>query len=286
MNENEPRQTPTQEQADLDEFNTLIEWGASSEDAHKMIVQRRLAETARIAQYNDLVAAGRTPEEAMRVIYERAPEPDQDRESSMDTFHDLIRQGMSIEEASAKANGYTWSESNREEEAKPTEALDASRLNEIIREAYKLGTCIGREILITDHDRDQFRLIASRINTLTEPLKASLDWQHFMDLVDEGGSKGILLSFAAHEGTNVDKWCIDGGPDAKVKKVLRTDAQGNKAAGIQVPTNLFELYNVDSSVRSLLEFTRSDATLKGASARPLGMTLKILGRYMKKTQTA
>lgn len=191
-----------------------------------------------------------------------------------------------LNEMSMRAADKAESEFDAQQEAVGDDSseLDKKRLNELTRQALTPGTLFGKNIELTDHDKEQFKLIVSMAQTKLEPLYNDPDWQAFMKLVDEGDSKGVLLSMTSHEGSNIPTWCIDGGDDPAVKKVLRTTEHGT-AAGIQVPSRVYNLYHWHNTVKALKDYTtRTEATLKGTSAKPLGQALQQLASFVKQSE--
>lgn len=157
------------------------------------------------------------------------------------------------------------------------EELDRPRLNELIEESRRPGVYFGKGLELTDHDRHQFDLIATRVHAYLEPFYEQPDWKKFMALVREEDKKGALISFADHKNTNVPAWCVDGGENAVIEKILRQSEHGT-ANAIQVPSKLFKVYHWKNTVDKLEGNYRdkSNETIKGQSPRQLGNILKNL----------
>jgi hypothetical protein len=158
--------------------------------------------------------------------------------------------------------------------------LDTRRLNEIMLTALKPGMLFSRGLELTDYDRDQFQRVAAIIENRLAPHFKHPAWKKFEDLYEEGSSKGILLSFDTHEGTNVPMWCVDGGDDPVVKKVMRESEHG-RAAGIQVPHGIFNLYHWQITTEQLKGYiTTPNDLLKHRSTHPLGRDLNQLVNFV------
>ncbi|MBI2009300.1 hypothetical protein HYS84_02720 [Candidatus Saccharibacteria bacterium] len=161
--------------------------------------------------------------------------------------------------------------------------LDRVRLNEIIKTSMQPGVLFGRGLELSDDDREQLHRVVSVVGAKLEPHYEDPEWKRFMALVDEGVSKGVLISFVDQEGTNVPGWCINGGDDPEIKKILRKTESGEVPA-IQVPQKIFDLYHWQRTVGGLDRYiTTSNEGLKGTMARGLGEDLGHLAFYMKQT---
>lgn len=180
----------------------------------------------------------------------------------------------------------TWKDSGHDRSDKVHEPkLDKARLNEVMRASLETGVYFGKGLELTNHDKEQFELIASKVEAILEPMYEDPDWQAFMKLVDEGNTKGVLMAFTVHEGTDVPTWCVDGGNDSDVKKIIRRATDGSDAPGIQVPRKVFNLYHWQNTVKGLRRYaTFSNDGLKGTSTRYLGQTLKQLAGFVKKME--
>jgi len=160
---------------------------------------------------------------------------------------------------------------------------DRDRLNELTVAARQPGALLGRDVQLTDEDRQRLVAIADTVDERIAPFYDDPRWIKMSELIEEGGRKGVLTSFSTHPNTNVDTWLIDGGEEADVKKVLRQTDEGERPA-IEVPTGLFNAYHYRQTSKQLREFaTKSDDTLKGRSAKKLGFALLQLGSYTRKT---
>jgi hypothetical protein len=157
--------------------------------------------------------------------------------------------------------------------------LDTEALNRITRQALEPQVYFGKGLELTDYDREQLRVVVSQAKEALEPLYSDRRWEEFMELVDEGQEKGVLMGqFASHEGTMVPLWCIDGGPEATVRKA-RT--QTGRAA-IEVPSDVFNLYHWKITVESLQKHAdSSDEVLRGRSTKELGLSLINLAHLLK-----
>jgi len=168
----------------------------------------------------------------------------------------------------------------------PQPALDTVRLNELMQASLEPGVLFGRGVELTENDRNQFNQITANVEKVLDPMYQDADWQAFMALVDEGTKKGVLMSFAAHEGTSVPTWCVNGGEDPAVKKIMRT-SEGGSAPGIQVPDKIFNLYHWKNTNETLKQYVaRSNETLRGTSPKQLGQALKHLASFVKQTRAS
>ena len=121
--------------------------------------------------------------------------------------------------------------------------------------------------------------VAASAETILEPSYNDPDWAAFQALAQEGGDKGVLLSFTSHNGTNIPTWCVDGGQEAAVKKI-RTDA--GKAA-IEVPSKVYNLFHWTNTVKAVNEYAAaSNETLHGRAAKALGRDLQQLAHLIGK----
>lgn len=159
--------------------------------------------------------------------------------------------------------------------------IDRTRLNEIIKTTLQPGILFGRGIELTDHDRQQIERVADMVDAKLEPYLEDPDWKKFMTLVEEGNAKGVLISFTMQKGTNVPMWCVNGGDDPEVKKVMRPTDR-SEVAGIQVPQKIFDLYHWQNTLKRLNRYvTTSNEGLRGTSARYLGEDLRHLAHFVK-----
>jgi len=160
----------------------------------------------------------------------------------------------------------------------PLPELDRERLNALTTSASKVGACFGRDLTLSQADREQLLLVCAYTDQELAPYVASPEWQTFEALQQEGDQKGVLISFASHPGTNVPTWCIDGGDAAKVRKIR---ADGGRAA-IEVPTLIYNTFHwrlTSDLVRKCAD--SSDEMLRGGSTKYLGGDLRQLGRFLK-----
>lgn len=166
----------------------------------------------------------------------------------------------------------------------PSLGLDTARLNELARISAQPGVYFGKGLDLTDDDRRQFDIVATRVEDILKPAYEHPAWKAFMELVDEGSARGILMSFSPHEGTEVPTWCVDGGEDPEIKKVRRV-TDGKSAPGIQVPNNIFNLYHWHNTTESLRGYaSRSNETLRGTSPKPLSQALRHMAVFVKSSQ--
>jgi len=166
----------------------------------------------------------------------------------------------------------------------PLSDLDTARLNDLVRMSSESGVYFGKGLELADNDREQFDLVASRVEAELEPMYKDPDWEAFMKLVDEGSGKGVLMSFTTHKGTNVPTWCVDGGDDPAVKKIMRSTDK-DSVPGIQVPHKIFNLYHWQKTTEILRGYiTRSNESLSGTSPRTLGQVLRSLAAFVKHTE--
>lgn len=163
------------------------------------------------------------------------------------------------------------------------EQADRDRLNELTIAARRPGALLGRDVQLSDEDRQRFVAIADAVDERIAPIYEDADWIKMNQLIEEGIGKGVLQAYSTHRNTSVDTWLMDGGKGADVKKVRHQTDNGEKA-GIEVPTGLFNAYHWQNTSQSLRELaTKSDDTLKGRSARSLGFALWQLGSYIQTT---
>ncbi len=166
----------------------------------------------------------------------------------------------------------------------PITDLDTARLNELVRASSEPGVYFGKGLELTDHDREQFDLIATKVETDLEPMYKDPSWEVFTNLADEGRTKGVLQSQTWHEGTTVPTWCVDGGDDPTVKKIMRSTDDG-PMPGIQVPHKVFNLYHWQLTADLLRVYiTRSNEVLRGTAPAQLGHALRHLATFVKHTQ--
>jgi len=164
--------------------------------------------------------------------------------------------------------------------------IDREKLNIITQKAFEPGVYFGKGLELTMQDRAQFELVLSKGEVMLETLYEDPDWKIFLNLVDEGSKKGVLMSFTNHKDTNVPTWCVDGGEKAEVRKIRRTDGTGQSAPAIEVPTRIFNLYHWHNTLETLRGYaTRSDEFLRGTSPKPLGQALYNLVHLIGKTET-
>ncbi len=163
------------------------------------------------------------------------------------------------------------------------EQADRDRLNELTLAARRPGALLGRDVQLSDEDRQRFVAIADAVDERIAPIYEDPDWIKMNQLIEEGIGKGVLQAYATHQNTSVDTWLMDGGKGADVKKVRRQTDIGEKA-GIEVPTGIFNAYHWQNTSQQLRELaTKSDDTLKGRSARSLGFALWQLGSFIQTT---
>lgn len=163
------------------------------------------------------------------------------------------------------------------------EQADRDRLNELTLAARRPGALLGRDVQLSNEDRERFVAIADTVDERIAPIYDDPRWVKMNELIEEGTKKGVLFSFITHENTNVDTWLVDGGDDAKVKKTLIHTDKGD-TPGIEVPTGIFNAYHWQNTSQQLRELaTKSDDTLKGRSARSLGFALWQLGSFIQTT---
>lgn len=160
----------------------------------------------------------------------------------------------------------------------PIPELNPDILNDITRSALVRGALFGRGVDLTEQNRAQLLLVADRAGALLESQYEDPQWKRFEQLIDEGRRKGALTSFGFQPDTNVPPWCIDGGPDAPVRKAL-TEAG---TAAIEVPSSVFNLYHWTLTIRSLRSYaTTSSETLFGRSAKGMGRDLYQLSHLLR-----
>jgi hypothetical protein len=153
--------------------------------------------------------------------------------------------------------------------------LDRDRLRELTEQVRQPFARFGKEVVLTEHDRFQFDLIAKAARGHLEPFKKEdQDWKDFERLVHKNPD---LISFAHQEGTFVPGWCIDGGENAAVKEVsIQAASGGDPVLGIQVPSKVFNAFHWQVMVENLEVGFRdySNDTLEGRSTAELGKILQ------------
>lgn len=163
------------------------------------------------------------------------------------------------------------------------QVIDRDRLNFLTSRCLEGGVCFGRDVQLDAIDRKQFEAISQYMREVIRPQMETEEWGQFQALIEEGGEKGILLSFVAHEGTRVPTWCINGGPDAETKKVLWGD--NHDRPGIQVSERVYKTYDILNHIKSLEQYINSsDDTIKGRATKDLGEILLRLGQFVNKFQ--
>jgi len=161
----------------------------------------------------------------------------------------------------------------------PQPELDRALLNDVMSRALTPGTLFGRGLDLSERDREQFSVVVGLAENKLAPNYEDPEWQAFQALVQEGSDKGVLMSFASQEGSNVPSWCVNGGESATVKKIRLADS-GTPA--IEVPAKIFNLFHWQITTESLSKYiTSSNDTLKGRMTKYLGQDLQQLSQLLK-----
>ena len=158
--------------------------------------------------------------------------------------------------------------------------LNRELISDLAKRTSITGACFGRDIVLTQGEREQVTLIADMAQVPLDTSAALLtkELTTYEALLQEGTEKGVLLSMVSHQNTRVPTFIVDGGESAVVKKVLRDDAR----PGIQVPTQLFWLIHWKNTVAALKGYGTngvSDETLCGRSTKSLATALTQIGYY-------
>jgi hypothetical protein len=119
--------------------------------------------------------------------------------------------------------------------------LDRERLRELTEQSRnrKPAPLIGRDVIVSEHDRLQFDLIAQATRRYLEPfIKNDPDWKALERLLAENSHK--MHSFAPQEKHSlVSLTYVDGGKGAEVKEI--EPSAGNEGGfRIQVPTKVLD----------------------------------------------
>lgn len=174
-----------------------------------------------------------------------------------------------------------------EHETPNPESLNRDRLNKLTQQALAPGSLFGKDLELTEQDRQQFQVIADRADAALASHYEDPAWQEYERLAQEGGDKGVLTSFSYHQGLRVPTWCVDGGEgdDVAVKKVLIASPNSDdKRPGIEVPSRVFNLVHWTNTINSLRSYVRqSNDTVKGRSTKDLGDALHGLGVLLNGT---
>lgn len=134
----------------------------------------------------------------------------------------------------------------------------------------------GKEFNLDNDKREQLKIIAQIVKNFLESKKQDSRWTKLQELMKERQKKGFSGGFIFPPS-----WLIDGGTDATVQKIKLADG----GAGIQVPSEIYNLYYWDRTVDDLNETVveQSDNALKDRSAKHLNKTLVELSSFFKES---
>lgn len=159
--------------------------------------------------------------------------------------------------------------------------LNRELIGDLAKRTSITGSCFGRDIVLTQGEREQVTLIADMAQVPLDTSAALLtkELTTYEALLQEGTEKGVLLSMVSHQNTRVPTFIVDGGEGAVVKKVLRSDSR----PGIQVPTQLFLLIHWQKTIDALNSYGIrgiTNETLNGRSTKDLATALNQIGHYL------
>lgn len=154
--------------------------------------------------------------------------------------------------------------------------LDRGLLRKIVEETTGVQEVrYGKEFNLDNDKREQLRTAAQIVKNFLESKKQDSRWTKFQKLMEEGQKRGLIMDFKFPPA-----WLVDGGKDAEVQKIKLADGR----AGIQVPSEIYNLYYWDARADELSEEAEtSDNMLKGRSAKHLNKNLVELSGFFKES---
>lgn len=99
--------------------------------------------------------------------------------------------------------------------------LNRELISDLAKRTSITGACFGRDIVLTQDEREQVTLISDMAHVPLDTSAALLtkELTTYKALLQEGTEKGVLLSMVSHQNTRVPTFIVDGGESAVVKSL-------------------------------------------------------------------
>jgi hypothetical protein len=159
--------------------------------------------------------------------------------------------------------------------------LDRETLIGLIKDCNQPGALFGVNVTLTDEHRTQLGLVTSEALSRIAPHTDTDDWQEFERIIREKEAEGTLLSFAAHDGTMVPTWCVNGGKDAVVG-LQKQQTEHEETEVIVVPTAVYNTFHWLNAIKYVERWGGyGNETLRGKMASALGEPLQQVGYFLR-----